>query len=426
MFSSARKNNFKSLINKFDQSGAQMKLPSCVEDYEPELVLTISDRRKLIKGLADGGTKSIGKFIDEHEHDSSSGIAKLIKRLRTHLEHQMARTKAQIENKYKKKESRLKSEFSELYEPFGTDPDASQAEIRQHARSYADRKIDSKLFDILSHDDVLNLVINITEEPEDTKVSWWSRFKEAFYNFFIYIVHLFQRFVKWLKAKFGRKEEKSEAKKAKRANILLNFSSGGKIWDNINHNLDNVLATSPDFQRAIERDLEGAGKKIPSKRRTTWQRQLNRDKYDEQVRAVVKSRIKRAIKREQRKLVDDFKKKQRKVKQLQKDKSHQELRERELAAKRKQVEKQKVTELDKLKHQYRNQVQRTVKGALESELEDAGYVQKDVKNELKITTRLIDRFAELVLSDEIAKLPSKYTYSTGSMLSAPQTEAYIR
>jgi uncharacterized protein with von Willebrand factor type A (vWA) domain len=227
---------------------------------------------------------------------------------------------------------------------------------------------------------------------------------------------LFRRFVRWLTRRAGKDVPESSRKKQKKANILLNFKSGSKLWDDIDHKLDNALS-NPGFRRTIEHDIKGLNTKKGRTPGSTWRRSPSsslKGAYADKARQVINNRIKRVIKREQRKLANTYIKKQRRIKQLHKDSSYRKLHEREIDAKRKQLEKQKNADLDKLKHKYRKQVHRSVNKALESELEDAGYIQKGEQEDLKITTRLIDRFAELVLSDEVAKLPSKYSFTYGA------------
>lgn len=384
-----------------------MELPACLEEYEPELVLTVDDRRELIKGLAESGPKSIGKYISKLEHDRSSGIAKLIRRLRSRVAHQVKRAHARILQKYKSRYTQVEKEFSDYLEPTTSELVSNEA-----TSEYIDSEIDNRLLDILSNDSTLNLVINLEEEAEETVLGWWTRLRDAFRRFIRYLAEAIRRFITWFKGKIGRKDTITQKEQRRGTSILLNYPSGSKLWDQIDKNIGNALATSPSFKQAIDRDLAGKGR---ATNKIGWQRQFDREGYDEQIRRALNQRIKRAIKREQRRLAQEVNRKQRRIKQLRQDKTQQELRKRETASKLRQLEKQKAEELNKLKHKYRKQIQRTVKNVLESELEDAGYVYKEGGEKLKITSRLIDRFAEIVLSDEIQKLPSKHSRTAGSI-----------
>lgn len=386
----------------------EMEIPSCLEEYEPELVLTVDDRRKLIKGLARTGPRSIGKFIDKHSTERSSGIAKLVRRLREKLEHQMKLTRERIEVRFKHKKEQTQQEFSDYLEPVSDDVISDKT-----AMGGIDHEIDSRLSDILSQDDTLNLIVNLEDDDEETRMGFWSRLRDAFRRAFRYLVELFQRFIEWLR---GKREKTIEPSTSKRrlSNILLRYPSGAKMSDDIDGKLDNALATNTNFKRAIERDISANyARKHPGRRSGAWTKHFKRD-YHEQARKVINQRIKRAIKREQRKLAHEFDRKRRRIKQKLQDKGHQEIKRREIDSRLAQLEKQRKGELDKLRHREQRHVQREVKKALVSELEDAGYIHKGKKDELKITSRLIDRFAELVLSDELQKLPSKFSSSSGA------------
>lgn len=393
--------------------GAIMELPTCLEDYEPDLVLTIDDRRKLIKGLAEDGTKSIESFINKHVSDHRSGITKLIQRLRSNLEFQIKRTRERIERKYKKCIEEIKYEQQQILEPVKLN---STSDV--YSREIIDKEIDSRLIDILLKDDALNLIINLDPDQEEERLSIWSRLRLALRRFFRYISHLIRRFVDWLKVKFGRSKVTRLDKNVpqRRTNILLQYPAGKDLWDNIDNKLDNAIATSPDLKRTIDRDLQNAYKKSEaSSNSLNWQKSKKKSPYEDQARKIINHRIKRAIKREQRRLMTNFKRKKRRLKKLQKDKKYQDRLKREHESHISQMKKQEEAELAKLKQRYKKQIQGTVKKALVSELEDAGYVQKSGAKDIKVTTRLIDRFAELVLSDELQKLPGKHSYAVGTI-----------
>jgi hypothetical protein len=394
-----------------------MELPLCLEEYEPELALTVADRRELIQRLAERGTSSIDKFITDHSADSSSGIAKLFKRLRTKLDAQISRTREKIANKYKRRTEDTLQEQRFKLEPITDDLLDAKLGGSEAKMSYLDREIDSRLMDILSRDNVLNLVINFDEDQYEAKAEygWWARFKKAIQRFVNYLVNLFRRFVSWLKSRFSRKAKETVPKTGRKSNILLRYPSGSDLWDEIDHNLDNALATSPDFRRTIDRTLKSGYRKGVSRRRTTWKKYLNQEEYADEVRRELNHRIKAAIKREQQRLQKEYTTKKRQLKKLEqrhRDKSHQEVRKRELEARMKQLEKQKVSELKKLQKKYSKKIHKTVEKELVKELEDAGYLfqTKGKDGKPMITSRLIDRFAEIVLSDELKKLPSKHTW----------------
>ncbi len=388
-----------------------MELPSCLEDYEPDLVLTVDDRRNLILGLAQDGTKTIGRFITEHSDNKRSGIAKLFKHLRTRLDRQVERAREQIERRFKGRSKGVRDELDEDLERM-TDGGETEGSFK----SQIHREIDSRLEEILSRDAVLNLIIDLDEEQTETTRSWWARLKDAFWRLINYLKELMVRFIAWLKGTSATgKRDRSMGKQPQRmASILLNYPSGSKLNSRLDRNLNNVLVSNSDFKRVIDKDIKAAGvKKQPDGSRISWQKHFHRDRYDTEVQKAINQRIKRAIKREQRRLAHELERRRRRAKRSQKDKTQQELRNREMDSRLKQLEKQKSDELNKLKHEYQEQIDGAVQKALENELEDAGYLQKGKKNELLITSRLIDRFAEIVLSDELQKLPTKYSQKAG-------------
>ena len=392
-----------------------MELPSCLEDYEPDLVLSVEDRRELIKGLAEDGKVAIGKYITSHTDDQRSGIAKLMQRLRSKLDAQVKSARERIERKFRKKTKEVRHEMDEYLEPFPAEG-ASQEALKQQV----DSSIDTRLIDVLAHDDALKIIINLEEEPMETKPGWWARLRDAFWRALSYLIELFRRFVRWIKGASSEKGAEPDARPHKLASILLNYPSGSEVNSMLERKLDNALSSSPAFNRAISRELRASPGMSGAKRRSgktqpAFHKHLDKDRYKDAVRTELHRRIKRVIKREQRRLAHELERKRRRVKQLRQDKAHQELRKREAESRLKQLEKQKAAQLDKLKHEHRKRIHRSVQKALVGELEDAGYVHKDNKNEIQITSRLIDRFAEIVLSDELQKLPTKYSLRAGTL-----------
>ncbi|WP_455392352.1 VWA domain-containing protein [[Eubacterium] cellulosolvens] len=395
-----------------------MELPLCTEEYEPELNLTVADRRELFLRLAERGVGSMDKYILDRSEVTGSGIARMFKNLRSKLDAQVSRMRERIENKFKRRyEDAVREQREEVeFEQFSADFPEDEHGLGQARMSYVDRKIDSRLAEILARDEVLNLIINFEDEGDKTKtkLGWWARFKDALRRFINYITNLFRRFINWLKGRPTRQDHEPATRRRQKSKILLRYRSGSALGDNIDHNLDNALASSPEFRSTIDRKLSGGyAKRVPSRRRVTWKKYFNREEYAEEVRKELDRRIKHAIKREQRKLEKEYKAKARRLKKLaqrRRDKTHQEVQQRETEARLKQLEKQKAEELRKLQERYSANIQKTVQKELVRELEDAGYLQKGKDQQPNITSRLIDRFAEIVLSDELKKLPSKYTW----------------
>jgi Mg-chelatase subunit ChlD len=397
-----------------------MELPLCLEEYEPELNLSVLERRRLITGLAEHGSKSIDDFIKEQAEDNSSGIANLVKRLRASLDTQANRMRERIAQKYKRKEKELKKNmtYEDTISLTGSESEDSSTKGGSGSENIQ-RDMDSRLVDILTQDNLLNFVITLDDDDEIIeKQGWWARFKAALRRAYQYIASAFRRLGNWFRSLFGKKTKTEAQKRMQKSNILLKFPSGSKIWDDMNHNLDNALATSPDFRRTIERDLNiKNGKKLPSRQRLTWKKGLNNERYSQEAHKEINRRIKRVIKAEQRKLSKKYERKRKIVRKreiLSKDKSHREVQEREAEARKKQLEKQRSEELRKIKTQYSKRIHKSVQKELLRELEDIGYIKKDQGEEPVITTRLIDRFADIVLSDELSKLPSKYTWGASA------------
>ena len=146
-----------------------MELPNCLEEFEPELVLTVDDRRKLIKGLAESGTRSIDIFIQDHFSDRRSGIARLVQRLRTRLDHQLRTTREKIERKFKRRQEEIKRE------DFNRFPSMESARAETDDWSFKGsltQEIDANLAAILASDETLNLIINFDEFDEELSSSF--------------------------------------------------------------------------------------------------------------------------------------------------------------------------------------------------------------------------------------------------------------
>ena len=139
--------------------GTVLELPTCLEEYKPELDLSVTDRQELIHRLARTGPKAIGKFVTSHEDDSKSGIARLVKRLRAKFEHQVRMSRERIESKYNRQKEQVISEMKHQYRN-GDRLTKFESEAKTgYETDYINRELNSRLNDILAQDDLINFII---------------------------------------------------------------------------------------------------------------------------------------------------------------------------------------------------------------------------------------------------------------------------
>jgi Mg-chelatase subunit ChlD len=373
-----------------------MELPDC-EIFEDDLVLNYQENIDLITNLVEEGPEYLDKFFLE-QSKKEGNIARYIKKLRKRLEKQAAKIKEDRRAVYDKKIKTLEKKSAVL-----------NKEITQEVMQLSKEQMafQNLLDDIFSGellaDNLVKMVINAPFELEEEKMSLWKRILSKIVGFFVNLGAAIKRFFIWLARKLLRKKVTPEEEfERKRAKLLLSFPSLQGSLDDIDSKFGNALFTSPNLQKRMEKKmLKG---KILRNRRLRWRRKYLKKKYVEDAKRTFYNNIESRM--------------QQKANEIENKRKSLDKRSKDLKLKKKQTKSEAKAQEEKLKAQQKKEEEdlkqkvesipkKKVQNKIKEKLETSGYIKGDGKG-LEITSNLIDRFANIVLTAEIQNIPTAY------------------
>jgi Mg-chelatase subunit ChlD len=373
-----------------------MDLPDC-EAFEADLVLDYKENIELITKLVEEGPQYLDKFIEEQERRDGA-VAKYIKGLRKRLEKQAAAIREKRKKGFKTKMKAIESKR-----------EAQRKSLSQEALSLSkEQKTLQDLLDEILEGDLLsdNLVKLIIDAPLDLgeeKESLGKRILVKIIRFFIFVGGAIKRFFIWLGRKLRLiKQGPSEAASKKRSKLVLAFPFiSGNIKD-IDSKFGNALFTSPNLQKKMEKSmLKG---KWFRKRRLKFRKKYLKKRYVEDARKTFYDNIDQKMQRKSQEIEEKRKKLDLRSKELKLKKTETEKEAKAEKEKLKAEEEKKDVEIEKKLHDIPRE---KVKSKVREKLETAGYITGDEVTP-HITSNLIDRFADIVLTAEIQNLPTAY------------------
>jgi Mg-chelatase subunit ChlD len=370
-----------------------MELPSC-EDIEYELfAMSYPERRELISKLLEKGPQAIDDFIKEQESGDKE-IAKYIKKVRKMLERQAAKIREARSQRHLKKMRTLEKRRDQTIKTIST-----QEEKISQEQEILQARLDQILADAILTEDMVQEILGVEQKP-DKKPSFLKRFLRAIARFFISIGRGIKRFFRWIGRKLGLVKEKKIPSTS--PSLVISFPSLAGIFRDIDSKFGNALIESPKIRKEAERKLYK--KSLLNRARLSWRRRFHREKYI--------SDLKRSF---YRNLENDLNKKIKKTEERRKalEGKSKSLKMRRVKARK--DTKKRVRDLKKKDEQEEREMQRQLKEKprelakkrITESFQDAGLLSYE-DSKLTITSKLVDRFADIVFSSEMENLPTSY------------------
>jgi len=371
-------------------------LPDCDALLPPDVELSASERSDLVKRLAEEGPRAIDDFVKEQAKKDSS-IARAVERFRALLEQQARQVKEKAEREYSNRllEERRKAEDA--------DSRLSKEELAALERkNRLQDKLGEFLQDALMKDPLVKLVAEAPAGPEG-KHGYGARVMRKIRAFFAAIAAALRRFWAWLTGKKQARRRFPEG-----TSLLISLPGLEGTLSGLDARFDNALMTSPELKKGFEaKVMEDAG--FFTKLRFRLSSALGR-KPTGAAREAFHKRLMKLLSRRKKEADRETSELEKRIEELKKHRgelaSSMSAKERDLAS-----EKEKL--LSEMGKRHATEPEELVRDRVERDLARSGLISRDAQGNIQITARLVDRFAEIVLSGEIRNLPSRYHATLG-------------
>ncbi len=371
-----------------------MELPSCEDiDYE-SFSLSYSERRELITRLLEEGPSAIEGYIKEQE-DKDKEIARYIKKIRKLLERQAAKIRESRTKKYLKKMKALEKKRHETLKTI-----SSQEISITREQEILQAQLDEILADALLTEDMVQKILEAELEPE-REPSSLRKVLRAIARFFAWIWRGIKRFFRWIARKLHLLKEKPK-EIPRQPTLVISFPSLSGIFKDIDAKFGNALITSPKIRKDAEKRLYKKG--ILNRARLSWRRRFRRERYIADLRKSFYSSLEKDLKEkikeseEKRKALEGKSKAMKLRKEKVKKRTKRELED---------LKKEEKREEEKIRKQIKEKPRELAKKRITESFEDAGLLAYE-DSKLTITSKLVDRFADIVFSEEMENLPTAY------------------
>lgn len=372
-----------------------MELPSCEDiDYE-SFSLSYSEKRELITRLLEEGPSAIEGYIKEQE-DKDKEIARYIKKIRKLLEKQAARIRESRTKKYLKKMKALEKKKDDVLKTI-----SSQEVSISKEQEILQARLDEILAEALLTEDMVQKILDVELEPEKEPSSL-RKALGAIARFFAWIWRGIKRFFRWIARKLHLLKKEKPRESPRPPTLVISFPSLSGIFKDIDTKFGNALITSPKIRKDAEKRLYKKG--ILNRARLSWRRRFKREKYIADLRKSFYSSLEKDLK-------EKIKESEEKRKALDSKSKAMKLRKEKVKKGRKRdmedLKKEEERKEKKVRKQIKEKPRELAKKRITESFEDAGLLAYEDSN-LTITSKLVDRFADIVFSAEMENLPTAY------------------
>ena len=382
-----------------------ISLPDCekilTELEQEERFLTLEARAKLIRELAHQGFKGIEKFLESKgEHDTK--FREKLESLRLKLKKRAERFINKLEIQYKKERELILEKYSSLYRTM----DENLNEIRK-LRSKIDVYItDDDLSSLIIDENTAKLLLDLPEEHEKEK-TFWQKIREFFHNLWLKIKLFFYR----LYLKITGKDKKVLEKRKEKYILLPGLQ---KVFKQFSGRIHKALLRSPEYMKKIDKSLQN--EHGYTQLEIEYKKRYTPEEYEKEAKEILAKRLEKEIERKKEKMLDEKKNLEKQERKLQREKA--DLKKRE-ESELKRIAQDKEKQIRKKLDSIEEETNKLAEKKIEEELLEEGLIKK-VGDSIEVTYTLIERLAELLLEEELEKLPGKYkapyrgtTYNTG-------------
>jgi Mg-chelatase subunit ChlD len=348
-------------------------LPDCEKPFPESVSLDDTERGALVSAVMGRGVQGVDDFIKENE--SRGAVGEKIRKLRRELDSQLGAVREKKETDYARMEFQLEKRYSGRIGKV----ESRQSGLRGTAGGG----------DIIVSSDIMRLIAETSKPPKKIKKpGFWKRLKAAVSRFFRRVGAALVRFWDWLR---GRKTSPS-----KKHEIAVPYMAlpGGRTLD-MDLAVDRVMADE-NWKARIDSRINRMDS--PERLRV----RLDDERYREAAKKILQEEIELALKKQK----NEQKRRKRDVgKQLKDLEEEKRLLRQRMEEERKQLRAKKDEELKNIDRQLDRRPLESVRNELLDQFENAGYITRD-EGRLYVTSRLVDRFAEIIYALEIEGLGS--------------------
>ena len=378
------------------------ELPDCDAEADLSVALTDIERSELVQRLFEEGPEAIERFVKEKQAQKDSSIARAVARFRSLLEDQSRRVRERMEEDHSRRMAGERAEADQRSRRLTEEE--KQAQERK-------RRLRDELGSILAEGLMALPLVNIVNAapPETTAPGGWlARLGRSMGAFFAALLAAFRRFWRWLLRKLGL-EKGPPASRPARGGLLIEMPSLSGTLSGLDAKFDGAFLTSPDLKKGIEARIDreaGPWRRL----RFNLARRFSRSSYAKMAKEAFRKQLDRLLslrKREAEKERDEL---EGRIKELRERRADLE---RGLRAKETGLESERDRLLQDMGRRALAEPEKKVLEKVAEDLGRSGMISRDAAGNIQITARLIDRFAEIALAEELRNLPSKYTFALG-------------
>jgi len=326
--------------------------------------------------VEDGVKKGLDQGLREVSK-GDGGIAKAIQRMRQRSDGQMDQSRAKVQQKHEKEVDAMRKRWQRASEKRKQE----REKVAQTSKSYQSPKI---IDDTLLEDDLVSLVV------EGPKLTTWQRFVTWLRKGWYRIRAALARFWRWLTGK--GEPQRAQGKPGRKRLFLKGIGYESEFGE--------ALFSSPALKREVDQRIRAKGDIDDEATASLYS---NPEQY---MNAAVEA-FEEYVREKRHKIKEDqAQKKQRLEERFRKLTDEEREAERELERRMEELARAREKELLRLEEEATDGPRQQVQKEVTDYFRRMGYLREGPEGPA-LTSRMIDRFAELVYSQEMEALPSK-------------------
>ncbi|MEM3043771.1 MAG: hypothetical protein QXD84_09575 [Thermoplasmata archaeon] len=385
-------------------TGGGLSLPDCgalAELSAMELELTDAERAELVKRIFEEGPGALDRFVREKAAEESS-IAAAVRRFRSLLERQAERVREEAERRAGERLAAERSKLEERAREISKEEEEAE-ERRRRLREELGELLERALY----ADPLVKAIASAPPAPPEPETRW-RRLARAVRAFLAAVASAIRRFWRWLLMRLGVRRERGRGTRA--PSLLVELPSLAGTLEGLEARFEGALLTSPELRRGVEARLAKEAGPL-ARLRMRLARRLSLRAFGRLAREAFRMRLEELLSRRRREAEEEARELERRAEELRR-------RRLELEGEYRRREEEATSERERLLREMGRRAseepERMVRERLAEGLERSGLLSRDGRTgELRVTARLIDRFADIALAAELRNLPQRYSLALG-------------
>jgi Mg-chelatase subunit ChlD len=329
-----------------------------------------------VKGGLEQGVREVSK--------ADGGIARAIKRMRQRSDAQISRSRTEAEERHRKEVEAMRKRWQRATEKRGEQRQRTVDDFRT-AESV------TSLDDALMEDELVSLIV------EGPRLTAWQRFVTWLRKLWYRFVSALARFWRWATGR-GKGTMAATARPGRKRLLLKGIGYESQFGE--------ALFSSPALKREVDQRIRAKGADAGEARLSLM---ANQERYMDAAVEAFEEYV-----REKRHGLKEgqAEKKQRMEERLRKLTEEERESQRELERRLEELAKAREKELARLEEEATEGPRKEVEKEVLEHFKRMGYLQEGPEG-LSFTSRIIDRFAELVYAQEMEAMQSRLQARTG-------------